>query len=50
VIGKYFIDIARKEDAYRSVKAFKQVRDRSRPSSRRREFSSIGTARNGTSA
>jgi len=28
VLGKYFIDIARKEDAYRSVKAFKQVRDR----------------------
>lgn len=28
VIGKYFIDIARKEDVPRSIKAFKQVRDR----------------------
>lgn len=28
IIGKYFIDIARKKDVYRSIKAFKQVRDR----------------------
>jgi len=28
VIGKYFVDIARKEDVSRCIKAFKQVRDR----------------------
>ena len=30
VIGKYFVDIARKEDISRCIKAFKQVRDRKR--------------------
>ena len=30
VIGKYFVDIARKEDVSRCIKAFKQVRDRKR--------------------
>ena len=28
IIGKYFVDIARKEDILRCIKAFKQVRDR----------------------
>ena len=28
IIGKYFIDIVGKKDMYRSIKAFKQVRDR----------------------
>ncbi|MCK9392199.1 MAG: PAS domain S-box protein [Syntrophales bacterium] len=28
IIGKYFVDIARKEDVSRHIKAFKQVRDR----------------------
>jgi PAS domain S-box-containing protein/putative nucleotidyltransferase with HDIG domain len=28
IIGKYFIDIVRKEDVHRSIKAFKKVRDR----------------------
>jgi len=30
IVGKYFVDVTRKEDVSRYIKAFKQVRDQNR--------------------